>query len=220
LEKWASIYQACQGSVGIAYGYFWCYVEDWEHWSPKENFAKVRIWCITDKVGYASLAEAEQKTGISHTHISQCLNNKRKTAGGKEWCRYEEKDTWVRTKSIYPNQRAVWCVETATKYDSCAEAALAINSTSSEVSAVCRRENKTCNGYHLCYYEDKELYVTPEKVRNANYKQVKCIETGVIYSTIAEAERKTGVPRNDISATCRGRQKTAGGYQWEYVENE
>ena len=157
LEKWASIYQACQGLVGIAYGYYWCYVEDWGHWSPKKNFAKVRIWCITDKVEYDSLAEAEQKTGINHTHISQCLNNKRKTAGGKEWCRYEEKDTWVRTKRIYHNQRAVWCVETATKYDSCAEAALAINSTSTSISAVCRGEKKTCGGYHWKFLSENNI---------------------------------------------------------------
>ena len=33
---------------------------------------------------------------------------------------------------------------------------------------------------------------------------------------IYEAQENTGIRRGDISACCRGTQKTAGGFQWSY----
>lgn len=50
-------------------------------------------------------------------------------------------------------------------------------------------------------------------------KSVQCIETGIIYSSIIEASRQTGINDSDISRVCRHiRNKTAGGYHWKYVE--
>lgn len=54
-------------------------------------------------------------------------------------------------------------------------------------------------------------------------KPVLCIETGVIYSSVAEASEKTGINRKHISAVCNNKgRKTAGGYHWEHYieENE
>ena len=50
-------------------------------------------------------------------------------------------------------------------------------------------------------------------------KKVLCVETGIIYNSIREAERITGVYNTNISACCLGRykHKTAGGYHWEYI---
>lgn len=38
------------------------------------------------------------------------------------------------------------------------------------------------------------------------------------FESIAEAERKTGILQQNISACCRGELKTAGGYSWRYSE--
>ena len=48
-------------------------------------------------------------------------------------------------------------------------------------------------------------------------KPVRCIETGIEYSSSREAERQTKINNACISDCCRGKQKTAGGYHWEYV---
>lgn len=56
-------------------------------------------------------------------------------------------------------------------------------------------------------------------------KSVKCVETGTIYKSIADAHRKTGVCRMTIGKAARraiynnGRTRhlTAGGYHWELV---
>lgn len=54
----------------------------------------------------------------------------------------------------------------------------------------------------------------------ATSKAVVCIETGVIYSSMAEAQRQTGICARTIGAVCKkqGYYKTAGGYHWIFKE--
>ena len=54
---------------------------------------------------------------------------------------------------------------------------------------------------------------------NKRGKQVLCVETGVIYESTKEVERKTGLPQNHICNCCNGKQKTCGRYHWEYIED-
>lgn len=46
-------------------------------------------------------------------------------------------------------------------------------------------------------------------------KPVRCIETGVIYTSGRAAERELGIGLNCISMVIGGRMKKAGGYTWE-----
>lgn len=47
-----------------------------------------------------------------------------------------------------------------------------------------------------------------------------CIETGVIYSSMAEASRQTGICSRSIAYVCNEhpKYKTAGGFHWKYEE--
>lgn len=47
-------------------------------------------------------------------------------------------------------------------------------------------------------------------------KRIVCIETGITYSGIREAQRQTGI--RNICACCKGKQRTAGGYHWKYYD--
>ena len=49
-------------------------------------------------------------------------------------------------------------------------------------------------------------------------RKVKCIETQVIYESINEAERQTGISHGNIINVCKGKLKTTGGFHWEYVD--
>ena len=49
---------------------------------------------------------------------------------------------------------------------------------------------------------------------------IKCIETGIIYTSACEASRHLGIIRNNISSCCNGKGQTAGGYHWEFVNKE
>ena len=61
---------------------------------------------------------------------------------------------------------------------------------------------------------------TKNKLMLKNGIKVKCIEKNIIYNSMHEAERITGIPNSNISKVCKGERKTAGGYHWEVVENE
>ena len=50
-------------------------------------------------------------------------------------------------------------------------------------------------------------------------KKVECVTTGVIYDSIKEASRQTGILASNISHCCHSRRKIAGGYQWAFAEN-
>lgn len=49
-------------------------------------------------------------------------------------------------------------------------------------------------------------------------KQVLCVETGEVFESIRDAERKTGI--NHISQACNGKRKSAGGYHWTLVDGK
>lgn len=52
-------------------------------------------------------------------------------------------------------------------------------------------------------------------------KKVLCVETGIIYKSIAEAARKTGLKSASSISNCLiGIKQTAKGYHWQYVKEE
>ena len=64
---------------------------------------------------------------------------------------------------------------------------------------------------------------TVEAIRNnqlaQHRKPVRCIETGEEFESLSDAERKTGILGETISRCCRGKQKTASGYHWEFIKD-
>ena len=58
----------------------------------------------------------------------------------------------------------------------------------------------------------KELNIQPR-----NKQAVRCIETGVVYESTAQATRELGIHNYAIRRVCYGQRKTAGGFHWEYV---
>ena len=51
-------------------------------------------------------------------------------------------------------------------------------------------------------------------------KAVRCIDTDTIFNSINDAASYSKVSPSKISACCRGKQKTAGGHHWEYLEKK
>lgn len=50
-----------------------------------------------------------------------------------------------------------------------------------------------------------------------NEKSVICVETGIIYPTIAQASRELSLGHH-IGECCIGKRKTCGGYHWKFYE--
>ena len=49
-------------------------------------------------------------------------------------------------------------------------------------------------------------------------KPVQCVETGIIYSSILDAGKQTGINHTHLGDVARGKRKTAGGYHWKYIK--
>lgn len=50
-------------------------------------------------------------------------------------------------------------------------------------------------------------------------KPIICIETGLIYESISEAARQTGIRRENIKTAINGKRLSAGGYHWAKVDD-
>ena len=48
-------------------------------------------------------------------------------------------------------------------------------------------------------------------------KKVLCVETGEVFESTKDAERKTGINHGNISKVCLGKRNIAGGYHWRFV---
>lgn len=55
------------------------------------------------------------------------------------------------------------------------------------------------------------------KISRALSKKVLCVETGEIFESAWDAQRKTGIHHGNISAVCRGKLKTTGGFHWAFA---
>lgn len=54
---------------------------------------------------------------------------------------------------------------------------------------------------------------------NPRSHAVICVETGEIFETITIAAQSKKIKSNNISACCKGKIKTCGGYHWRYAED-
>lgn len=54
------------------------------------------------------------------------------------------------------------------------------------------------------------------KTNNSLSKEIECIETKIVYISMAEAQRITGISNSSIVSCCKGKRKTAGGFHWRY----
>lgn len=53
-----------------------------------------------------------------------------------------------------------------------------------------------------------------------NRKKVICVETGIVYDSITDASKQTGLNRTKIVAVCTGNRKTTGGYHFKHYDEK
>lgn len=192
------------------------------------------VLCIETGMIYKNARLAAEAIGTQYTSISQVCNGRRNRtlAGGFSW-RFAtpedftsvspEIDAAPKNPSYY---KAVLCVETGHIFCSIAEAARAVNRGKQTVCTACKNPDKTAGGYHWQYVDENSSIKVPESktplaVLNnpSNYKTVRCIETGMIFQSMAEAARWANTSRQEIRRACQKNSKIAGGYHWEYAEH-
>lgn len=80
-----------------------------------------------------------------------------------------------------------------------------------------------CTARENCLHRCRKLgFRPPSRLANAASVvacsiAVKCLETGLVYKSIAEAGRSTGINKSNIGSCARGVRRVAGGFHWEYA---
>ena len=138
---------------------------------------------------------------------------------------------------IRDNQIVIYCYETNKYYTSIANAARELKICKDSIRHVIIKQNNQALNYRFCKITDninefitscqqidtylKENNLTLKqyycKLNISTKKEVKCIETGIIYESIIDASNKTGINDNSISKCCNKKQNTAGNYHFEFV---
>lgn len=67
---------------------------------------------------------------------------------------------------------------------------------------------------------EREAAATTSRKRGGDRRArpVRCVETGEIFPTQQAAADSVGVSQASVSACCRGKSRTAGGYRWEFAD--
>jgi hypothetical protein len=83
-------------------------------------------------------------------------------------------------------------------------------------------ENRThnwVNNLQWCSHKDNNNYGTHnERIAKAHSKPVYCVELDKTFPSLKSAGEELNIHSQNISACCKGKQKTTGGYHWRYAE--
>lgn len=83
--------------------------------------------------------------------------------------------------------------------------------------------NRLSNPENHPMYGKKHSEKSKRKMsQNRERCEVLCVETGVVYSSMSEAQRLTGTNKSSISDVCRCKyaHNTAGGFTWKYLHDQ
>ena len=58
------------------------------------------------------------------------------------------------------------------------------------------------------------------KVPKNKCKQIRCLDTNVVFESISQAARDLNISAGGICSMLKGRRKTAGGYRFEYIKGD
>ena len=97
-----------------------------------------------------------------------------------------------------------------------------------------KEDNRVCNlrwatateqmsGNEITHERMKEIgkvygKINIKKAIESTKRRVKCTTTNKIFNSIVEASQYYGITRAHVSSCCRGKRKTCGGMQWEYID--
>ena len=92
-----------------------------------------------------------------------------------------------------------------------------INHLDENASNNCIENLEWCTQKYNCNYGTRN-----ERLSKSKNRAFICVETGEVFSSAKEAQEKTGVFASAIRACARHEKwyHTAGGYHWEYIEEE
>lgn len=172
------------------------------------------VVCVENGRTYKNAVEASKDIGASSpSSIRDCLNGKRITAGGYHW-RYLDDVDWK--PKIHGCLKPVLCIETGAEYKSIKEASRRTGINKCSISECCNGTQKRAGGFHWKFVGD-DKWVMPEDSNPGNRKPVRHIETNIIYPTVKEAAKATGLSMTSVIECCKNRVKHVKHNTFEYI---
>ena len=207
----STISRVCNGKILTAGKFHWEFVD--KRYRPLqrkvEDRSKRGVRNIDTGVEYPSTAIASVVTGVSISAIhNSCNGICLRTVSRLRWRYVDEDDDnqWLFEGCV----AEIRCIDTDTVYSSIAEAADATSVSWEAISRVCHKREEMAGGLRW-EFADKWHH-------KGNKRSVRCVDTDMVYPSIIEAAVAMKVNPVGIYKTCKGYQKTAAGYRWEYVE--
>ena len=98
------------------------------------------------------------------------------------------------------------------------EAAELLKVSPTGIGSACRGIQQTCGGYKWKYANQDYRFIERGRKKVEQYTLDNIFIQS--FSSMQEASRITGVRADTISAVCRGKQKSSGGFLWRYADND
>ena len=203
------------------YPYFFNETEDMSSAVIKTPMLRTYVGCIETGKVYLSINSASKATGIEATDIRKSLMGEDMPNAKFHWVAVDNVDNLDVEYSLGNLKTVIRCIETDKFYKSINSAHRLTGVSIQSLSAVLNGRTKTANNYHwerIPYTDSIIVEHDATKYKNSvRRKKVRCIETGEVFKSIAEASRTLNIDAQNISNAVNGNRASAGGYHWERV---
>lgn len=190
-----------------------------------------KIICIETQHIYISITAAQEEFGEKNkTKINDCIKGKQKRAYGYHWAylndlkKQEELKEFIGKEKYKYGERGkpIICIENSRIFSSVVEAKnwLLEQKLPGDIYGAIYNYEKgaTAGGYHWKYYKENENNnLINKKIKGY---PIKCIELDKEFFNEKSAAIELNLNYSSINSCLKGKQKTAGGYHWEYLNKE
>lgn len=116
------------------------------------------IYCFELNKFFPCASIASEELNIPSNKIRSILCGIQKTTRGLHFCYSDEIDKYNKKNFFNEKYRRIYCFETKEFYESAAEAARQVlnKKDNSGIIRNCKKQQKSCCGYHFCYAENLE----------------------------------------------------------------
>ena len=180
------------------------------------------VTCLeTGETFESAVAAAKALSLKSSKPISDCVNGATMTGGGFHWVP-EGSTLTIEQIEAGRKARCVVCLETGEVFKSLKEAARAVGlKDGRSISSCLNGRTLTARGCHWALEGSGMMIESAKARRDGRSKRVVCIETGVVYESLATAAKAVGLKNGASLSNClRGKAKTAGGFHWAFADGD
>lgn len=183
-------------------------------WAANAKVSRRKIKCIETGELFEDANCAAKNMKLNRRSICRVANGERKSHKGFSFQYLDENSK--KTNILNKGGKSILCLETGIIYESIAEAARQHNTSRDNIDCAIRRHTRF-KGYTFTYLScpiKKTATILSNKP-----KQVKCLETGVIYENCAKAakELKISSGGSSVARQAKGIYSHVNGYHFSFI---